>query len=193
MRISRTTFAAYNVKVWLLDYRIVIAFALCFLTSLGGYYLLVFTPTLMLNKALQQEKLLKHKFIVSAKVADQLGAYQAQLSEAKLRLAHFQSHLPSEAERVNLLEKINNIGTEQGLQFKSVQWGAAKKQGPLTQLSLHIKVSGHYRQLGEFVEQLTELPSIIVVDNLHLISAQNNTMLRLDMVAKTYRYIEPQS
>jgi len=175
---------------WPLRYKALASVILCVVVALGLYCALITSPLTQLTQAQQREAKLKKEWLVKANVVSGLDLYQAQLHQAKSMLTDFVYQLPTKKELANLLEDINAIGTQNGLQFNSIQWGKTQQQGQLEQVPITIKVSGHYKQLGQFVAQITALPRIIVLDDLHLSSSLNNGMLQLDVVAKTYRYQE---
>jgi len=143
-----------------------------------------------LDQVEAEEITLKDKFRSKAKVASSLGPYREQVVEIKSSFKHFLNILPNKKELASLLDDISFIGSHNGLQFKSINWGV-KKRGELSEeVPIHIKVIGTYAQLGQFSADIAALPRIVILEKLQLKPSNNGNLLMLDVVAKTYRYQE---
>ena len=88
----------------------------------------------------------------------------------------------------SLLDDISFIGSNNGLQFESINWGVKKAGLELAEeVPISIKVVGTYDQLGKFSADIAALPRIVILENLRL-KHDGEGQLMLDVVAKTYRY-----
>jgi len=107
--------------------------------------------------------------------------------EMKLLFNGLLKKLPSKKEVASLLDDISYIGENNGLQFKSINWGVVKESELSTEVPISLQVSGTYLQLGRFAADIAALPRIVILDNLRLAKG-NNDILTLNVIAKTYRY-----
>tara|TARA_R110001583_G_scaffold7720_9_gene37942 strand:- start:29333 stop:29905 length:573 start_codon:yes stop_codon:yes gene_type:complete len=176
-----------NVGSWPALYR-GIFIALVSVIFAGVFYYYVTIPQLeSLKQEEAKEQKLKDDFIVKAALSGNLEAYRAQMVEIKVIFDGLINKLPSKKEIASLLDDISFIGADNGLQFKSINWGA-KKDGELSEeVPISIQVVGSYEQLGSFAADVAALPRIVILDNLRLTKGKKDE-LTLNVIAKTYRY-----
>ena len=130
---------------------------------------------------------LKEAFTTKAALSSNLEAYRAQVADINLIFESLLNKLPSNAEVASLLDDISFIGANNGLQFKSINWGVTKNEELSIEVPISIKVIGSYQQLGKFASDIAALPRIVILDNLR-ISKQKEGAMELNVVAKTYQY-----
>ncbi len=154
----------------------------------GAFYYYVTIPQLEKLKVVEtKEQTLKESFKVKAALSANLEAYRAQMVEINVIFETLINKLPSKKEIASLLDDITFIGSNNGLQFKSINWGA-KKDGELSvEVPISINVVGSYEQLGSFASDIAALPRIVILDNLRIKKGKKD-QLTLNVVAKTYRY-----
>jgi type IV pilus assembly protein PilO len=154
----------------------------------GAFYYYVTIPQLeKLKQEEAKEQTLKENFKVKAALSSNLETYRAQMVEIKVIFEGLINKLPSKKEIASLLDDVSYIGGDNGLQFKSINWGA-KKDGELSvEVPISIQVVGSYEQLGNFAADIAALPRIVILDNLRLTKGNKDT-LTLNVIAKTYRY-----
>ena len=176
-----------NVGSWPALYR-GISIALVAAIFAGAFYYYVTIPQLAQLKVVEaEEQTLKDKFKVKVALSANLEAYRAQMVEIKVIFEGLINKLPSKKEIASLLDDISFIGGDNGLQFKSINWGA-KKNGELSvEVPISIQVVGTYEQLGNFAADIAALPRIVILDNLRLTKGKKGR-LTLNVIAKTYRY-----
>ncbi|AGH82480.1 type IV pilus biogenesis protein PilO [Psychromonas sp. CNPT3] len=176
-----------NVGSWPALYRgLFIAFC-CVLIS-GAFFYFVTTAQLDELEAEQnKEFILKKDFKLKAALASNLEAYQEQMIEIHVILDELIQKLPSKKEIASLLDDISFIGANNGLLFKSINWGALKDAELSVEVPITIEVEGNYQQLGQFAADIAALPRIVILDRLLLKKTENGT-LSLNVIAKTYRY-----
>lgn len=176
-----------NVGSWPALYRGVFI-ALVAIIFAGAFYYYVTIPQLEQLKAVEvKEQELKQQFTTKAALSSNLEAYKAQLVEINVIFEGLINKLPNTQEIASLLDDISFIGGDNGLQIKSINWGA-KKDGELSiEVPLSIQVVGTYEQLGDFAADIAALPRIVILDDLRL-SKGNGDQLTLNVIAKTYRY-----
>lgn len=180
-----------NIGSWPALYKGITILLVC-AALIGGFYYYVINPQLEdLTKIEAKEQTLKEDFKVKAALASNLEAYRAQMKEIAVILEGLVNKLPSKKELASLLDDISFIGSNNGLQFKSINWGVKKQLELSEEVPISIKVVGTYEQLGKFSADIAALPRIVILGNLRL-KHHDDGLLMLDVVAKTYRYLGDQ-
>jgi type IV pilus assembly protein PilO len=176
-----------NVGSWPALYRGVFIAIVCILLS-GAFFYYITSPQLdKLESVKQQEVTLKESFRAKAALSANLEAYRAQMAEINVIFDGLLNKLPSKTEVASLLDDISFIGANNGLQFKSINWGVVKDQELSVEVPISIQVVGGYNQLGKFAADIAALPRIVILDEMRLAKGKNG-LLTLNVVAKTYRY-----
>lgn len=178
-----------NVGSWPKLYKVVMIALVCAALAGGFYYYIVIDQFKQLEKVEAKEQTLKNQFKIKAALASNLEPYREQMKEIAVILEGLVNKLPSKKEIASLLDDISFIGSNNGLQFKSINWGV-KKAGKLAEeVPISIKVVGTYQQLGKFSADIAALPRIVILENLRLKPSGKDDLLMLDVIAKTYRYM----
>ena len=176
-----------NVGSWPALYRGVFIAIVCVILS-GAFFYYVTTPQIeKLDQVKQEEINLKKSFKLKAALSSNLEAYQEQMVEINIILDGLLNKLPSKKEIASLLDDVSFIGANNGLQFKSINWGVVKDQELSTEVPISIQVIGSYQKLGKFAADIAALPRIVILDNIRLTKGKGE-LLTLNVVAKTYRY-----
>ena len=180
-----------NIGSWPAFHRAVFIVIVCALLS-GAFFYYVTMPQIdKLEQVEAKELTLKEAFTTKAALSSNLEAYRAQVADIHLIFESLLNKLPSKAEVASLLDDISFIGANNGLQFKSINWGVTKNGELSIEVPISIKVIGSYQELGKFAADIAALPRIVILDNLRLSKQKKGTM-ELNVVAKTYRYKENQ-
>lgn len=177
-----------NIGSWPTLYKtIFIAFVGAMLS--GAFFYYIITPQLEnFEKIKQEEVKLKEVFHTKAALSSNLEAYREQMKEISVIFEGLLTKLPSKKEVASLLDDISFIGANNGLQFKSINWGKVKNRKISVEVPISIKVVGNYQQIGSFAADIAALPRIVILDDMKLSKGKGN-QLHLAVVAKTYRYI----
>ena len=145
-----------------------------------------------LDIARQKETTLRQEFQEKKRLAVNLEGYRRQLAEIEQSFGALLKQLPNKSEMDALLTDINQAGLGRGLQFDLFK---PAPQETLTEfyaeLPVTIKVSGTYHDLGAFTSDVAKLPRIVLLQDLN-ISTNKDSLLTMDAVAKTYRYLDDQ-
>lgn len=145
-----------------------------------------------LDIARQKETALRQEFQEKKRLAVNLEGYRRQLAEIEQSFGALLKQLPNRSEMDALLTDINQAGLGRGLQFDLFK---PAPQETLTEfyaeLPVTIKVSGTYHDLGAFTSDVAKLPRIVLLQDLN-ISTNKDSLLTMDAVAKTYRYLDDQ-
>ena len=142
-----------------------------------------------LNAGEQQEMQLKDQYKSKIQQAINLDALRKQKLQVADYVSTLEKQLPSKAEMDALLSDINQAGLGRGLQFELFKPGQVVVKDYYAELPINIKVNGNYHDVGSFASDIANLPRIVTLNNLNLVTGKDGT-LSLDAIAKTFRYLD---
>jgi type IV pilus assembly protein PilO len=178
-----------NVGSWPPVARATLVALLFFLLVLGGYYYHVAALSERLQASEVEELDLRRQFERKSFEADNLEAYKAQLVEMRDSFGALVSQLPSDTEVPGLLEDISAKGELNGLRIESIDLLDEVLEEFYVELPISITANGSYHDLGAFVSGMAGLPRIVTLHDFEIVmDGDKSANLRMDLVAKTYRY-----
>ena len=178
-----------NVGSWPAVARATLVVVLFLLLVLGGYYYHVAALSARLQASEVEELDLRRQFERKSFEADNLEAYKAQLVEMRDSFGALVSQLPSDTEVPGLLEDISAKGELNGLRIESIDLLDEVLEEFYVELPISITANGSYHDLGAFVSGMAGLPRIVTLHDFEIVmDGDESTNLRMDLVAKTYRY-----
>jgi type IV pilus assembly protein PilO len=179
-----------NIANWPLPARMAVI-ALIFAAVLGlGYWLDIKDQRISLQKAENKELELRQTFETKAKKAANLAAYEQQLEEMKASFGAMLRQLPNKTEVAELLVDISQTGLASGLEFELFKPESEVPKEFYAELPITIRVKGNYHEFGNFVSGVAALPRIVTVHDINIVPSKEGGELHMDMLAKTYRYID---
>src|SRR5205807_9748674 len=113
---------------------------------------------------------------------EELRRQKEQVNQSVLTL---EKQLPSKAEMDALLSDINQAGIGRGLQFELFRPGQVVLKDYYAELPITVRVSGRYHDLGAFTRDIANLPRIVTLINLNMLTMKTLT-LSLDAAVKTF-------
>jgi len=137
-----------------------------------------------------KEQSLQTEFRDKYAQAVNLEALKAQRKLVDQYVERLEKQLPSKAEMDALLSDINQAGVGRGLQFDLFKPGTVVVKDYYAELPIEIRISGSYHDLGSFASDMANLPRIVTLNNMSVVSKDN--VLVLDAIAKTFRYLDPE-
>jgi type IV pilus assembly protein PilO len=178
-----------NVGSWPPVARATLVALLFFLLVLGGYYYHVAALSERLQASEVEELDLRRQFERKSFEAENLDAYKAQLVEMRDSFGALVSQLPSDTEVPGLLEDISAKGELNGLRIESIDLLDDVLEEFYVELPISITANGSYHDLGAFVSGMAGLPRIVTLHDFEIVmDGDKSANLRMDLVAKTYRY-----
>jgi type IV pilus assembly protein PilO len=170
------------------------AAVLCFvaLALLLGYLLVWKDKSPQLDQKVAEEMTLRDTFRTKHLKAVNLEVYEQQLQDIERSFGALLRQLPGKTEVPSLLVDISQTGLAAGLEEKLFQPSAEEKKDFYAELPIKIRLSGSYHDFGEFVSGIAALPRIVTLHNIEIKAdkATSYDQLTLDLVARTYRYLD---
>jgi type IV pilus assembly protein PilO len=182
-----------NVANWPTAARAIVILFLMVGVIFLGYWFHTKDQLVDLDNLVQKENELKMLFERKAKKAANLEAYQQQLADMRESFGAMLRQLPNKTEVADLLVDVSQTGLASGLEFELFQPQGERPQEFYAELPINIRVIGNYHELGDFVSGVASLPRIVTLHNVNIANRatqSEDSLLVMDLVAKTYRYLE---
>ena len=142
-----------------------------------------------LGNVQQEELKLRDQYTQKKVKAINFELYVQQLKEVEQSFGALVKQLPNRAEIDALLTDINQAGLGRGLQFELFRPASTEKMADFyAVLPISIRITGNYHDMGAFASDVAQLPRIVTLNDVAI--ANNNGVLSLDAVAKTFRYLD---
>lgn len=179
-----------NIGSWPVLVKAIACFLLLLLVLGLGYQFQLKDRQADLEQRSAEEITLKEQFSSKAFQAANLDAYKAQMIEMEASFAGLLRQLPSDTEVPGLLEDITRTGLNSGLEFEGIKLLPEVTQQFYIELPIQISVLGRYEDLATFASAVSSLPRIVTLHDFELKpdGAEGSSRLRLNILAKTYRY-----
>ncbi len=190
-----------NIGGWPGPIKFLVVLLLCAAVLGAGWYFDTQNMIADLEKSEKKERELFDVLDNKQRKAANLEPLKQQLAEMKQTFGAMLRLLPNKTEIEGLLVDISQSGLASGLEFELFKPKAEQPQEFYAIQPINITVTGTYHEMGEFISAVAALPRIVTQHNLKLtpmkpkgdgerISNENGTQLRLQMVARTYRYLD---
>ncbi len=181
-----------NIANWPMPARVFVV-ALAFVAVIGlGYWVDIKDQRAALQQAEAKEQELRQTFELKAKKAANLKAYEQQLAEMKESFGAMLRQLPNKTEVAELLVDISQTGLAAGLEFELFKPQAEVPKDFYAELPISIRVKGDYHEFGNFISGVAALPRIVTVHDVNIEPDKKDGKLTMDILAKTYRYLDEQ-
>lgn len=139
-----------------------------------------------LDAAKAQEEELKVEFDKKAKRAASLPHLKKELADLEEQFAILVKQLPTDAEIPNLIQELNQAGSNNSLQMSSTRPLPAQKDGPVEILPYSISTTGTYDQFTKFAKDVGSLSRIVVLNAIN-VTTERDGKLVLNARANTYK------
>ena len=176
---------------WPLYVRVAVVVILMLVIAGVGYWQFV-TPLLDELAQVQQEEVgLKDTFEAKQRKVAALDALKEQLAEMERSFGTMLRVLPSKAEIANLLIDISQTRLANSLEEELFQPQGESPKEFYAEVPNRIVVVGTYHEMGGFVSGVAALPLIVTIVDVDIKAAAGSKgNLRMQAVAKTYRYLD---
>lgn len=178
-----------NMGSWPTAAKVAMALVVAIAVSVLSYMFLVSGKISELEQAEANEQQLRKTYRIKYGAAVNLDSYKSQMTDMEQNFSLLLKRLPSSHETPGLLDDITYVGTTSGLTFIRINWLPEVENEFYTELPIQIEVIGDYHEFGQFVSKVAALPRIVTLHEFSIEDARDKE-LRLNVVAKTYRYKE---
>ena len=142
-----------------------------------------------LEKTQGEEQTLRGQYTEKKAKAINFDAYRQQLAEVEQSFGALVKQLPNRSEIDALLTDINQAGLGRGLVFELFKPAAQERMADFyAELPIAIKITGSYHDMGAFASDVAQLPRIVTLNDVAIVNDKGT--LRMDAVAKTFRYLD---
>lgn len=158
-----------------------------------GYYWHITDKQKELETAQSKEVDLRKEYEDKAALAANLDALRVQKKEMEEAFGALLRQLPSDTEVPGLLEDITRTAIDNELTIESIDLQPEKRTEFYIELPIEIVVEGNYHKIGSFVSGVANLSRIVTLHDFDIEPMRDSDMLRMEITAKTYRYLEEAS
>jgi len=165
-----------------------------FLVLVGlGYWFLWSDQIAEIDQAKAKEQELRQTFLAKKAQAVKIDAYKQQMIDIEKTFGALLKQLPDKSQMDGLLTDINQAGLGRGLEFDLFKPGQETPADFYAEMPIQIKIKGKYHDIGAFATDISKLSRIVTLNDLSITPFSNDSkdsVLTLDAVAKTYRYLD---
>ena len=184
-----------NIGNWPGPMKGVVILVLCAALLGAGYWFDTKDQLVVLETAQSKETELKGVFEIKQRKAANLESLREQLKDMKESFGNLLRLLPNKTEIEGLLVDISQSGLAAGLEFELFKPSAEQVAEFYAIQPISIRVTGTYHEFGNFISTVAALPRIVTQHDVNMIAKSSGTIgaddeLVMNMVAKTYRYLE---
>ncbi|MEM7001832.1 MAG: type 4a pilus biogenesis protein PilO [Pseudomonadota bacterium] len=179
-----------NIGSWPAVVKILLLIIL-FAAVLGiGYYVHITDKQKTLARVAATEQTLKNDYKDKAAQAANLDLYRQQKQEMVAAFGALLRQLPSDTEVPGLLEDITRTAVDADLQIESIDLQAEVQTEFYVELPIAVVVQGNFHKIGSFVSAVANLSRIVTLHDFQVKPTRDRDTLRMEILAKTYRYLE---
>jgi type IV pilus assembly protein PilO len=182
-----------DVGRWPTAFRVaVIAIVFVAVVGIGIYFTIIEDKRPQLQRAEDDEQLLRTTFENKQRKAANYDAYKAQLTQIEQSFGTMLRQLPGETEIPSLIVDISQTGLAAGLQEKLFVPQSEIPKDFYAEKPINIRLTGGYHEIGNFVSGIAALPRIVTLHNITITPETTGTydVLSMEVTAQTYRYLD---
>ena len=165
-----------------------------FLILIGLGYWFLWNPAIdEFNQAKAKEEELRQVFLTKKAQAIKVEAYKQQMIDIEKTFGALLKQLPDKSQMDGLLTDINQAGLGRGLEFDLFKPGQESVADFYAEMPIQIKIKGSYHDIGAFATDISKLSRIVTLNDMSIAPMNKDSkdsMLTMDAVAKTYRYLD---
>ena len=165
-----------------------------FLILIGLGYWFLWSPAIdEFNQAKAKEEELRQVFLTKKAQAIKVEAYKQQMIDIEKTFGALLKQLPDKSQMDGLLTDINQAGLGRGLEFDLFKPGQESAADFYAEMPIQIKIKGNYHDIGAFATDISKLSRIVTLNDMSIAPMNKDSkdsMLTMDAVAKTYRYLD---
>ncbi|MBI3562394.1 MAG: type 4a pilus biogenesis protein PilO [Gammaproteobacteria bacterium] len=180
-----------NVGSWPTPLKIVVILVACVLVGIIGFFAFIQGKRVELQAAETTEVQLKKDITDMQAKANNLDELRKQIDTIEETLKTILDRaLPKKTEVDALLDSISEKGMANGVKFLLFKPQGERFNGPIAEYPVQMRVTGGYHEFGGFVSDVAALPRIVTLHDISITDDKRSKKLTMDLIAKTYRYLE---
>jgi len=181
-----------NIGAWPAAVKWLLQIAMLAVVLGTGYTLQITDKQKDLDTSKAKEVRLKKQYQDKAAQAASLDAYRQQKKEMQGAFVALLRQLPGDTEVPGLLEDITRTALDNELRIESIDLQPENRTEFYVELPIKIVVEGDYHKIGAFVSGVANLSRIVTLHDFEVVPERVSGMnqLRMEILAKTYRYLE---
>ncbi|MDT3706964.1 MAG: type 4a pilus biogenesis protein PilO [Thiobacillus sp.] len=174
---------------WPLPSKLIALALLCAAIVMAGWWFDWRGGMETLDASKQKETELRGVFTTKKNQAINLEAYKKQLADIQQAFGALLKQLPNKQEMDALITDINQAGLGRGLQFDLFRPEGETVSEFYAETPIQVKVTGGYHDVAAFVSDVSKLSRIVTMQNVAMVPGKDS-VLNMDAVVKTYRYLD---
>ena len=143
-----------------------------------------------LEESRNKEVQLKDTWKDRKRQAVNLDVLKKQLEEIDQQFGALLRQLPNKAQMDALLQDINQVGLDVGLQFERFKPEGDRIHEFYAEMPVQIEVLGTFHELGEFAGGTAKMPRIVVLSDMSIEREKDSELLKMRGNVVTYRYLD---
>jgi type IV pilus assembly protein PilO len=159
----------------------------------AAYWYFLYSPVAQEIANLDQQIEQQHQILSDyQKVAADYDSFQTLVYDLEIKLRKALSQLPDSKEIPDLIRQVSDIGVRSGLEITLLRPQPEQLHEYYAEVPVTLKMIGAYHSLGQFFDQLAQLPRIISVSKVKFDghTQENVTRIEAECLATTYRFLD---
>ena len=159
----------------------------------AAYWYFLYSPVAQEIANLDQQIEQQHQILSDyQKVAADYDSFQTLVYDLEIKLRKALSQLPDSKEIPDLIRQVSDIGVRSGLEITLLRPQPEQLHEYYAEVPVTLKMIGAYHSLGQFFDQLAQLPRIISVSQVKFDghTQENVTRIEAECLATTYRFLD---
>ena len=159
----------------------------------AAYWYFLYNPVAQEIANLDQQIKQQHQILSDyQKVSADYESFQTLVHNLEVKLRKALSQLPDSKEIPDLIRQVSDIGVRSGLEITLLRPQPEQLYEYYAEVPVTLKMIGTYHSLGQFFDQLAQLPRIISVSKVKFDghTQENVTRIEAECLATTYRFLD---
>jgi type IV pilus assembly protein PilO len=178
-----------TIGVWPAPVKVLLVLVVFSACLAAGFFLHIQNLQTTLQNVTNEEAQLRVEFEQKAFLAANLEEYRAQTVEMEASFTELLRQLPSETEVPGLIDDVTNTGEGSGLEFSNFELPEEQVQEFYIEIPINLNAVGSYHDFGTFVSGVASLDRIVTLHDF-VITGRTDSLLDMNILARTYRYKE---